>query len=143
MESDNIKVDLYSVLRKPKNTYAELENDFAGNDDDFIVSILRFCLGLKTTRKLVVRNNLLQGIVWKLEESYETCNKVWGFHAVVGLRLVSNTRIIYHIGRIICYNWDLNVCGKFEMYQLWYNIHLETWNYSHVWEHPWHLNDWT
>ena len=63
MESDNIKVELYSILRKPKNTYAELENDFAGNDNDFIVRILRVCLGLKTTRKLVVRNILLQGIV--------------------------------------------------------------------------------
>ena len=68
----------------------------------FIVSLLRDCLGLKTTRKSVMRNILLQGIV--SEESYETCNKVWGFHAMVGLRLVSNTRIIYHIGRIICYN---------------------------------------
>ena len=43
----------------------------------FIVSLLRVCLGLKTTRKSVMRNILLQGIVWKLKESYETCNKVW------------------------------------------------------------------
>ena len=87
MESDNIKVELYSVLRKPKTTYAELENDFAENDNDSIVNKLRVCLDLKTTRKLVMRNTLLQGNVWKLGGSCETCNKVWGFPAVVGYGL--------------------------------------------------------
>ena len=35
MELDNIKVKLYSALGKPKGSQTELENEIAGNDNDF------------------------------------------------------------------------------------------------------------
>ena len=35
MELDNIKVELYSALGKPKSSQTELENEIAGNDNDF------------------------------------------------------------------------------------------------------------
>ena len=46
---------------KTQKHLSRCRNEFAGNDNDFIVRILRVCLGLKTTRKLVVRNTLMQG----------------------------------------------------------------------------------
>ena len=35
MELDNIKVEFYSALGKPKGSQTELENEIAGNDNDF------------------------------------------------------------------------------------------------------------
>ena len=75
MELDNIKVELYSALGKPKSSQAELENEIAGNDNDFYYEFIVSLSWFKGNRKIDLAKYLLQEIVWKLKETYETCNR--------------------------------------------------------------------
>ena len=77
MELDNIKVEFYSALGKPKGSQTELENEIAGNGNDFIVGFPEFVLVWRPPKELILRNILLQEIVWEHKELYETCYKVW------------------------------------------------------------------
>ena len=132
MELDNIKVEIYPSMGNPKGSQTELENEIAGNDNDFYcVFIASFpwfeehkkswvwrgfsCEVFDCKELFVNSENLMKHVI--MSGFYCNTKKI----EMADLYNMSNTRFIYHIESTLCvrmskhtfcYTWILYVCGK-------------------------------
>ena len=132
MELDNIKVEFYSALGKPKGSQTELENEIAGNDNDFYCVFIASFPWFADNKKSQVWGGF-SCEVFDCKELFENSENLMkhvimsGFYCntkkieMADLCNMSNTRFISYIESTLCvrmsqhtvwYTWILYVCGK-------------------------------
>ena len=132
MELDIIKVEFSSALGKPKDFQTVLEEEIAGNDNDFYCVFIAsspwfeehkkswvwggFSCEVFDCKELIVNSeNLMKHVI--MSGFYYNTKKI----EMADLYNMSNTRFISHIESTLCvrmsqhtvwYTWILYVCGK-------------------------------